>query len=342
MAGKFVGVVVKRRLLVVLVGYFAVLIFILSFLVAGKAHLAFGLSKPLSETAVLTIATLLAIPVLLPFIWERITKLKVAGVEIDLSQVAAKVGAALTDELRDVERLAMGPSAIPNLTEKLATAVKEAESSGIVEVDIGSGHSWWSTRLFLLAALAEEYTRIQRFMFLEERNGVARSFVGMANPRTTRLSLAAMNSDLEKFYQQAVSVQAPDDARTLDSRVAWIAQNYVWQFNAPEGEKGAKEWVTNDFLARYVDIEHGIKWDGGRAPTRLLSSIVDRPEPFVPLIRRNGELDIVVDRQALAEEIARNCLRDQIPKLAPNQWVNRTLLSSGRLPKSLGCNYDGL
>jgi hypothetical protein len=310
MAGKLVGALGRRRLLVVLVGYLAVSIFTVSFIIAGKAHFVLGLYKPLSETAALTIAALLAIPVFLPFIWERITKLKVAGVEIDLSQVSAKVGAGLTNELKDVERLAMGPSAIPNLTEKLATAVKEAESSGIVEVDIGSGHSWWSTRLFLLAALAEEYTRIQRFIFLEERNGVVRSFVGMATPRTTRLSLAAVNRDLEMFYQQAVSMQAPDDARTLDSRVAWIAQNYVRQFNPPEGEKGAKEWVTSDFLARYVDMEQGIKWDGGRVPTMLLSSIVDRPEPFVPLIRRNGQLDIVVDRQALAVEIARNCLRE--------------------------------
>lgn len=309
MADKFVGAVVKRRLLVILVGYLAVSIFIVSFIIAGEAK-TFGLSKPLSETAALTIAALLAIPVFLPFIWERITKLKVAGVEIDLSQVSAKVGAGLTNELQDVERLAMGPSAIRNLTEKLATAVKEAESSGIVEVDIGIGHSWWSTRLFLLAALAEEYTRIQRFIFLEEHNGVVRSFVGMATPRTTRLSLAAVNSDLEKFYQQAVSIKAPDDARTLDSRVAWVAQNYVWQFiPPPEGEKEAKEWVTSDFLARYVDLEHGTKWDGGPAPTSLLSSMVERAEPFVPLIRRNGQLDIVVDRQALAVEIARNCLR---------------------------------
>ena len=309
MFDKIVGAVIRRRLLVILVGYLAVSIFSIAFIIAGKAQFAFGLSKPLSETAALTIASLFAFPVFLPFVWERVTKLKVAGVEVDLSQVSAKVGAGLTNELKDVERLAMGPSAIPNLTEKLAIAVKDAESSGIVEVDIGSGQSWWSTRLFLLSALAEEYTRIQRFIFLEERNGVARSFVGMATPRTTRLSLAAVNTDLEKFYQKAVAISPPDEARTLDSRVAWIAQNYVWQFNPPEGEKGVKEWVTRDFLARYLDMERGIIWDGGSTTTKLLSSMVDRFEPFVPLIGRSGQLDIVVDRKALAIEIARNCLR---------------------------------
>ncbi len=296
-----------RRLLVVLLGYLAALIFVLSFLTASKIHIAFGLPNPLSETVTLMIAALMAIPVFLPFIWERITKVKFAGVEIDLSEVTVKVGA--TDELKDTERLAMASSLIPEITKKLAlaTAIKEAESSSVVEVDIGNGKSWLLTRLFLLAALAEEYTGIKRFMFLEEREGVMRSFVGMATPRTTRLSLAKTNPSLEKFYQQAVvDAKLRGDAGKLDSPDEWIeiAQQYASKF---EDEARNDKWVTKDFLSSQ-DVEQGIRWDGGHVPVTLLYTIVDKPGPFVPLIKRNGQLAIVVDRQILAEQIAKNCL----------------------------------
>lgn len=43
---------------------------------------------------------------------------------------------------------------------------------------------WWSTRLFLLAALADDYSNIKQLVFVE--NDDERSYVGMATPAAVR------------------------------------------------------------------------------------------------------------------------------------------------------------
>ena len=123
---------VLRYVLTVLIGYLAVYVFILSFVAASQAKERLGLSAPLSEVTALVIATIITMPIVIPFVWKRLSKVKIGELEINLSEVSAKVKLTLADELGDVQRLAMGPSALPNLIEKLAIAISEAETSNIV------------------------------------------------------------------------------------------------------------------------------------------------------------------------------------------------------------------
>ncbi len=299
---------VGRYAAIVLTGYIAALVFVLSFLAAVQAKDRFGLSSSFSEATALVIAVILTLPILLPLAWNRLTKVKVGELEIDLVEVGAQSRLALVDELSDVQRLAMGPSAIPNLIDKLAIAISEAETTNVVEVEFS-----WSTRLYLLAALAEDYTSIRQLIFLESRPDRERIYVGNASPAKVRHALGADNPKLVEAYQAAKKMAPDPDAEGPTKRVAWIAQNFVWQFGANGGEEQVKEIITRRFLERYLStIGDGIEWNGGPPTGLLMYQIVCRREPYVALVKDNGQLKLVIDRLKLAEQVARLSLRHQL------------------------------
>jgi hypothetical protein len=318
----------NRRLNVLLIGYIAALMFLLCYLIARKAHLVFELPGPLSEAAAMTIASLMTLPIILPFIYERLLKVKIGGVEIELSQAEAKAVVALPDELNKFEKppkewkpdlefthileRTFTDILESNIWNSTVTFLREAESSGLAEINIGRGDNWWSTRLFLLATLADEYTSIKKFIFVENRIGVEHSFVGMATPQAIRLALASKNLELERVYQTVAKISFPDEAHNLDGRVAWIAQNFQWHLDSQIVEEEVKEYVTKDFLVENLEMGHGLVWNGGHPTSWLLYSIVEYPNSFVPLTKSNGQLSIVIDRLLLVDHIAKSYLKQQV------------------------------
>lgn len=270
-------------------------------------------SGRITEATALIIAALVAFPILLPLVWERLEKLKLGPLEIELSAASATVNASLTSELRDAERLEMGVSAIPDLIEKLSFAIEQAGRAGVAEVDIGVGRSWWTTRLYLLAALADEYTAIESIVLVEAREGLARSFVGSATPKALRDALALRMPQLAESLRAARGVPAPDPDSTASEAVAWIAQRFVQEFGGFGGEREAKEWVTRELLSEFGGaLRQGVQWDGGKAPVWLLHQILSCQDRFVPLVRNRGELGLVVDRLKLGESVALTILRNKL------------------------------
>jgi len=299
----------------ILIGYLAVSVFLASFIVASHANELFGLSVPLSEASTFAIAIIFVSPLLIPFIWRRLNKLKIGELEINLTDVSTRVKLSLADELREVEQLAMGPSQLPNLIEKLAQAISEAERSKIVEIEFGNGKPpWWSTRLYLLAALAEKYTNIQQMIFLEYQPGRDRVYMGSATPARLRQALAAVDPALQQAWEAAMKEDIPDyDAETPEKRIAWIAHIYVRQFNAQGGEEKVKEVVTGEFLHRCeVVTGNSIDWEGGPPKTWLIHDILEHSEPYVVLVKADGRLNLIVDRMKLAEHIAKKIIRNQL------------------------------
>jgi hypothetical protein len=306
---------VLRYVVMVLMGYLAVYVFIAAFIIVSQAKDRLGLSAPLSEVTALVIAAIITAPIVLPFVWKRLNKVKIGELEINLSDVSARVKLTLADELRDVQRLAMGPSALPNLIEKLATAISEAGVNGIVEVEFGIGKPpWWSTRLYLLAALAEGYTDIGGMVFLTSQPDRERIYFGSVSPAMLRQALAADDPRLSEAYEAAMKVPPPDpDAGVPAKRVAWIAQNYIWQLNERGGEEQVKQIVTTEFLDHCrVVTGKSIEWDGGPPTTWLIHDILEHPEAYVALVKADGRLNLVVDRMRLAEQVAKNSLRHQL------------------------------
>jgi len=168
--------------------------------------------------------------------------------------------------------------------------------------------------LYLLAALAKDYTDIHQLIFLESQQDRDRIYVGSATPDKICQALAVDNAKLVKAYHAAKKIPAPEhDAEVPEKRVAWIAQNFVWQFSEYGGEEQVKEFVTRKSLERYLPIiGNTIEWNGDPPTTLLIYQIVSRPELYVALIRNNGQLNLVVDRLKLAEHVSKITLRQQL------------------------------
>jgi len=322
-----------RHLRPVLVGYCFVGIFVLSFIIiSSHAKDWLGLATPVTEATALTIAAVLATPLVLPLVWERVSKVKLGGVlEFDLVQASAKVDEKLAYELVSVEAKsgALGLDRVPDLTtpgsvtdseseSRLALAIQEAQKTNLIEVNLGTGDSWLSTRLFLLAALVEDYTEIGQMIFLENRPGQDRIFVGSATPATVLQGLAWSSPGLQEAYAAAKRDAArARDAESSAQGVDWIARNTLLNLHAHGGEEALQAWVTTQFLERTLQLNgYCVEWDGGPQTTLFLYQILDRTEPYVPVVRSSGQLHVIVDRVKLAERIAKDSLRQQLDGVA--------------------------
>jgi hypothetical protein len=149
-------------------GYAVLALAAIAFFSLGK------LPMELTHTHRLIISAVAVTPVLLALLWEHLKGFKVGQVEITLNEVAPTVDVELASAMQDLRG-----SETPALAQAISVAADRADLK-LVEVNLRSKPYWWSTRLFLLAALVEEYTRIERLIFVE--GDAARRYVGMASP----------------------------------------------------------------------------------------------------------------------------------------------------------------
>lgn len=76
----------------------------------------------------------------------------------------------------------------------LSTLQAPAESD-IVQIDIGSGHSWWATRLLVVSARAVRVGVPKVFVFVGVRENQPQTFLGWTTPRATLDALLDDNPD---------------------------------------------------------------------------------------------------------------------------------------------------
>lgn len=291
---------VGRRLLVGLVGYAVVVLFLVAFWILRR-FLPLPLDLSVSEQ--ITLSVIMVAPVLAAVLWGNIHGLKFGEIEVSLNDVATKLDFELASKIQIMQG---------SMTMELVNAISEAimrPELKLVEVDLRAGDYWWSTRLFLLAALAEQYTQIARLVFVERENH--RLYVGMASPSVIRRSLAKEFPYLgEAFKQIGKAVGGGTQA----------VQNYGWQWpaylfldstkppqpNEETQEQQAKQLVSVDRLKEWVPLETiGIRWNGGRGDRPLYNRILKCDEPYVPLLR-GKRLELIVNRQDLVHRLAQS------------------------------------
>jgi hypothetical protein len=199
-----------------------------------------------------------------------------------------------------------------SLTQELVNAVSQAivrPELKLVEVNLRTGEYWWSTRLFLLAALAEQYTEVARLVFVEEND--RRLYVGMASPAVVRQSLAKQFSYLDKAFIE-IKLGAGNGAQAVQS-FGWQWPDFLFldktqppKQGEDKQEKKAKQLVSGENLRRWTPLEtQSVQWNGGRGDRALFNRILHRDEPYVPLLRR-ARLELIVTRQDLVHRLAQS------------------------------------
>jgi hypothetical protein len=220
----------------------------------------------------------------------------------------AAISLALPEEISEtISPVPVHSSLVPEIGERVRKAIREAETAKLLAVNLGQGESWWSTRLYLLSALAADYTQIRQIVFMGSKD----RFIGMASPAATRLALADSYPDLERVYRDSIPEPGQDFDSTQD-KAAVVLQSFVWGVGslALGGEAELKVWVTQELLERWLKRQLtsvSVEASDQTVTALLLYRIIDREAPYVALVE-NGELVRVVDRQALADRIARDAL----------------------------------
>jgi hypothetical protein len=228
----------------------------------------------------------------------------------DASDLAVEVLAALrvlesTRRMRQLdvvqvihEAQAFGCSYMANIQDKLH-ALRDA---AYIELQIGPV-PWWNTRLHLIAALAQEYGRTEEFVFLDS----GRRFVTMAPPSALRTQLELRWPAVATTYD-SFRLKFP----TLSSVEAnlWLYPQHVRECLGVE-EESAVEVINSRHLEYDLAIpRHGeVVEVAGKTQSFLIREIVGRLTPFVVLVR-DGQVEGLVDRTALAGKIAAQALAD--------------------------------
>lgn len=261
----------------------------------------------------LMVAFAVAAPLGLGLVWQRLVTLKLFGVEVALSRVTVSIDEKISAVLSQQQYF----SGSQHLIDQLRGAIVNPELK-LIEVNLHSQPYWWSTRLFLLAVLAHNYSNVAEFVFVE--GGTERIYVGMVSPLALRMSLATQFPELEATYQQVqqrVLASASSPADQVGAIVhEWTASQFK-QNNLVLSEEAMKTLVTRQLLSSWLTVGNGkletdyLTWDGGPDSALLSYMVIRRSSPYVALVRER-RLEKVVDRIDLALRVAENALRHEL------------------------------
>jgi hypothetical protein len=271
-----------------------------------------------SWVADLGVAAAIAAPLALAFTYDRLSALKTPWFEIALTTATVDVEGEFSRALEE-QSLSTGASANPALV-KAVSGLLTPTAPKILRINLRNTPYWWSTRVFLLAALTEDYTAVKQLVFLE--GGAARQYVGMATPSAVRAVFAERFPDYERSYSSVKKPEAVSNASEWEVAMivaAW--QPALWEAtmnertpNLPdelkEHEKSLKQYVTSAELLDWLpgDLDTScVNWDGWLEDRRLRAMILSQDAAYVALVQ-DGRLDRVVSRDALALAVGRSAL----------------------------------
>jgi hypothetical protein len=272
-----------RRVRIAAAGYAAVVAFGIAAVVARAVGA--------SSASVLVVGALAAAPLVVAFIGDRITGVTAFSVRISLSELRVP---AEGDFSRAVMTSAeMGGSAQP----ELLTIVRPLMESGkkLLRINLRDDKYWWSTRIFLVAALASDYTEVEALVFV--RADEDRIFVGIASANAVRKRLAARFPDYESRYRiirSGPTVATADN----DQQVQTILTGWPYGHQPPEAD--IKKVVSSNDLKEWLrgDLDTESFPDGPLTPL-LRYRIISRAWRYAALTDHSRFTD-VVDRNELA------------------------------------------
>lgn len=182
----------------------------------------------------------------------------------------------------------------------------------LLRLNLRENDYWWSTRIYLVAALAVDYTKVEQIVFV--RGHEERFWVGMVDPSTARDRLAEKFPQYERYYRDARNsaatagdVSAPLDP---DTEITTILMNWPGKFGWNEDQ--AKQIVTSDLLRQWLgaDLDTDALPHGPLTP--LLRYQVNVRSHRYTALTTDGRLIAVVDKSELAARTTEAILHRQL------------------------------
>ncbi len=208
-------------------------------------------------------------------------------------------------EMQDIKQF--GSSLMKEIDEKVRQAARDVTGCKYIEANLGTGESWWSTRLYLLASLAADYTQIRRIVFVD----AGERFLGMATPMAVKRALRTAQWQLQPLYQEI------SDGGDAEAGIVSAIMNFRLQLGQSQiPEPDLKLFVTESRLREWLksDLEQSsVSTDAETGKNVFLAhQVIKEPAEFVAVLQRDRKLLGIVDRLELAARIAKTELERHI------------------------------
>jgi len=267
---------------------------------------------------------------------ERVVSWFTTPSDLEARVSAAITTAGLSKQLDLQEATALDPSAgVPGDSSAaigISNAIKSAGERRALKIDLRS--EWWSTRLYLIAALAERLTSVRRILIVDSRPIVqqtanypppppplpppsesSETLVGQLSTAAILTTIRSKAPSVEKFETWLRDRSLVFNE--LDREVTELVDGWVAAFNDQLGHH------VNERTAR-VTLSAGLlrRWFGEtmlREPIRLadierasvvdLLRLLDYPGDFVPVVTRRPQClptSPIVDRVNVMDKAAVN------------------------------------
>lgn len=229
------------------------------------------------------------------------------------------------DDIRSADIFPLESSGLLMIATKMQAAITNSASVAGLQVNLGSGAYWWSTRLYLVAALMEEYTSISEIVFFggekpsptmpvplpppmlapmppphSARTGYP--YLGMCSPVDVRRALASHFRNVDRAYHESVPDQVFDAAAEVPQIVDSFGKKVASL--APAGERDVMRFVATHVVEQWRGFNADrIEVANRKVDGVLLDDIVAKRSAYVALVR-DGSLDTLIDRAELATNLA--------------------------------------
>ena len=228
----------------------------------------------------------------------------VAGTVAAAKDVSFDLASLVGQDAIDRPEFLFNQSYLPYLVQQIG----KLGDSPLMKIDLRDGTYWWSTRLYALATLADEYTAVDWILFVEHGD----DYVGMMRPGELRRALAAFQPELEEHYRLA---HVPPMFQGMDAaqRAAQVLGALVERFASHEGgEEGLRFLVDAAWLARNAGSLSRAKVERAGPFDPLATYELLRTEtPYVPITHEDKLLK-VIDRNGVATALALGVIQRQL------------------------------
>jgi hypothetical protein len=145
--------------------------------------------------------------ILIGRILSRVKKVEFAGISLEWAEVKElSTGWLVPEGGLDLRSSQQGLEVFESSGANILAQLEQPLDGDYVVIDLGDGGEWLTSRLFILAVLFEGLRGVKALVFVDTKDGIAKHYVGWAEPKMLTRALAKRYPKFEAAYSAARAI----------------------------------------------------------------------------------------------------------------------------------------
>jgi len=298
-----------------------------------------------TAVAAIAIAYRHHLPRIISGVANRVTKLEVAGISIDLARSVEFEPTWKPTPDVDLRRQASAVFVTDSYLQSFRQQLSAPGAGDYAVIDLGRGDQWLASRMYIMSILLSQMKGIRALVFLDSNGVTTKHFVGWAECERARVSLARRFPWLEQAYDLSYAeflarldikiaiggnlinpnIPQPDSDTSLQLLQTFLTKiqtpfqpanlmsDYVQVGELPQPTFEHSPWITSemieDILGSNLHRETIDPPPKGTIPRiDLLEAILKIETKFIATVSQEHRFDYLIDRQIILEQLSNTCL----------------------------------